>query len=133
MYNSVDEYAQMMTHFCKSLSEHAQQHYVGAYDALASSTPAFLKLFKAAQTPWVVDPLYAWVREHLTAALDSMPIRYSLEHIKQRYVLILFRTSQMQSKLLANPCSHSFPQIIILVYTRYNCCIVHRFSAIFEA
>jgi len=53
---------QMMVSMCKALGEFAQQNHVAAYDALVSAGPHFLKLFKAADSPWVIDPLYTMVR-----------------------------------------------------------------------
>lgn len=59
LQSPVDE---VMTNLCKAMSDYANHKYVAAYDALVSATPAFLKLFKAADTPWVIEPLYAMVR-----------------------------------------------------------------------
>jgi hypothetical protein len=54
---------QMMASHCKCLAAYSQQNYLEAYDSLVTSTMVYLKMFKAADSPWVIEPLYVLIRD----------------------------------------------------------------------
>jgi len=60
LQNPIDE---MMTSHCKAMTAYSQQNYLTAYDSLVTSTMAYLKIFKAAESPWVIEPLYVMIRD----------------------------------------------------------------------
>ena len=53
----------MMTSHCKSMAAYSQQNFLTAYDCMVTSTMAYLKIFKAAESPWVIEPLYVVIRD----------------------------------------------------------------------
>jgi hypothetical protein len=50
-----------MANHCKALTAHGQANYVEAYEAVVTTMTLFLKVFRAAESPWVMAPLYALV------------------------------------------------------------------------
>lgn len=56
-----EERAQVMVNHCKALAAQGQGSHVDAYDALVTTISLFLKVFRAAESPWVMAPLYALV------------------------------------------------------------------------
>jgi len=58
--NPVDE---MMASHCKCFAAYSQENYLEAYDSLVTSTMVYLKMFKAADSPWVIEPLYVLIRD----------------------------------------------------------------------
>ena len=50
-----------MANHCKALTAHGQANYVEAYEAVVTTMTLFLKVFRAADSPWVMAPLYALV------------------------------------------------------------------------
>eukprot|EP00976_Prorocentrum_cordatum_P115720 1196053-Prorocentrum_minimum.AAC.11 len=54
---------QVMTSHCKAMAAYSQQNYMVAYDSMVTSTMAFLKIFKAADSPWVIEPLYVMIHD----------------------------------------------------------------------